>query len=426
MYNLIISELKRRQEPINVCIVGCGWVGRGVVRQLLSSKHFSIKAIITKTIEKAICAYHENGIKDEAISVTEDYSKINKYIVSTNIELIKEMKGIDVVYECTGNVLAGATAALSSFAAGLPFVTMSSELDATIGLRLACLANEKGVIYTNSDGDQPGVLARMLNEISFQGFTPIIAGCCKEFLDIYQTPEGVKKFIPSNVDSIKACSYTDGSKQSLELTVLGNAFGLHALKRGLHGPKALKSEIIDNFDKIVGLDHLENGYVDYTLGSTEKKQGGPVFIIAFNKDKIINENMKWLKKGDGPYYLFFRDHHLGFVEAPASIAEAVLLKSATISPKGKYLDTIALAKRKLEKGKRLDVIGGYDYYGLVENSAIAVSENLLPLGLAEFSTLIRDVNKDQPITYRDVDLDKNLVTRLRQEQDALSSEKDII
>jgi predicted homoserine dehydrogenase-like protein len=52
----------------------------------------------------------------------------------------------------------------------------------------------------------------------------------------------------------------------------------------------------------------------------------------------------------------------------------------------------------------LDRLGGYHYYGEAEKAYIAREEQLLPIGVAEGCTLIRDVPKDATLTYRDVAL----------------------
>jgi len=425
MYNLLKRELEKRQEPIRVCIVGCGWFGSGLIRELFRTPGLEPRVIITKTIDKAVSLYNNLGIDKQDIVVVNNPSDLtlishNKYIVSPNLDLIKYLGDIDVVYEATGDILAGAQSAMNSFEISKPFVTINFEMDSLIGLILSRIANEKGLMYSCSDGDQPGVLARMIHEITAWGFKPKISGSCKGFLDYYQTPKGVEPFVPSNQDIKKICSFADGSKQSCEMVSLGNAFGFFPLKRGMYGPKTIsKQELIRTFFSVMDLDSKENSYVDFIMGLDGVDQGAGVFIIAHKEGPGVKEDLRYLKKGLGPYYLFFRDHHLCYLEAISSIAEAVLFKIPTFHSKGRFSDVIAIAKRDLEGGKRLDGIGGYDCYGLIEKVDITSKENLLPLGLAEYATLKQSIPKDTPITYDMVELDDNLVVRLRKEQDKL-------
>ena len=84
---------------------------------------------------------------------------------------------------------------------------------------------------------------------------------------------------------------------------------------------------------------------------------------------------------------------------------------------GPVVDVITLAKRDLQAGEVLDGIGGFTCYGVAENAEVCQAENLLPMGLSEGCRLKRNVPRDYPLTYTDVELPENrLCDRLRQEQ----------
>jgi predicted homoserine dehydrogenase-like protein len=81
------------------------------------------------------------------------------------------------------------------------------------------------------------------------------------------------------------------------------------------------------------------------------------------------------------------------------------------------LDVVATAKIDLAAGGEIDGIGGYQTYGQCETYAISAAEKLLPMGIAEGCKLVRDVKKDQVLTYADVELPKGrLIDALRSEQ----------
>jgi predicted homoserine dehydrogenase-like protein len=110
--------------------------------------------------------------------------------------------------------------------------------------------------------------------------------------------------------------------------------------------------------------------------------------------------------GDGPFYLFYRPYHLCHVEAMACIAEAILHKRALLQPvHGFQTDVYAYAKRDLRKGEKLDGIGGYHCYGLIENCAENDDHAGLPVCLAEDVTLKREVRQDEKIFLDDVSFD---------------------
>ena len=67
----------------------------------------------------------------------------------------------------------------------------------------------------------------------------------------------------------------------------------------------------------------------------------------------------------------------------------------------------------------LDGLGGYHTYGQAERADITAREKLLPMGVAVGCTLIRDIPKDQVLTYEDVILPEGrLIDQLRAEQTA--------
>jgi predicted homoserine dehydrogenase-like protein len=57
-------------------------------------------------------------------------------------------------------------------------------------------------------------------------------------------------------------------------------------------------------------------------------------------------------------------------------------------------------------------------YGLIENAPISAKQNLLPMGVSEGCRLLRNIPKDEPITYADIELPQGrLCDQLRAQQD---------
>lgn len=423
MYNILRAKLEQRNRPVAVAVIGCGWFGSGLMRELFRINGMRVCAAFAKNPQHAIQAFAACGVPRENIALVEDAQGLataersQKCIVSNDIRLIGCLKKTDVVFEATGSVLAGAEAGLAAISAGIHFVTVNSEADATIGLGLAALARKRGIVYSNSDGDQPGCLARLIDQVSMMGFRPRVAGNCKGFMDTSQTPAGVFPFTPQGQSATHICSFADGSKQALELAVVANAFGMPPLKRGMFGPTTTKSELVNSFCSLVDFKSMNHGFVDYVMGINGVNQGGGVFVVASREGGKSASDLEYLKKGKGPNYLFFRDHHLCYLEAASSIAEAVLFSLPTLVPKGRYADVVAVSKRDLPTGQKLDGIGGYDCYGLIERADAVAKDNLLPLGLAEFATLRKDVSAGVLITREMVDLEDNVVVRLRTEME---------
>ena len=426
MHDLLATALAGRPQPLRLAIVGCGWFGRGIARELLRRRNVRLLGLfVRRDLARAEALLRDLALMGgptrsiHRLSGPREDRAQEACLVSSDLQAIGDLKALDVVVDASGDMAAGARAAVTAAECGAHFVTVGAEMDATIGLRLAQFAADHGVVYSVCDGDQPGVLARMIHETRFLGFEVKLAGCGKEYLDIYQTPDGARRYCGDTQNPRKVCSFADGSKQGAELTVVANGFGLRPLVRGMHGPTTQKHSIVATFENLARLSERTGGYVDYTLGSVEPEQGAPVFVIAAHTHEAVQADMRYLKKGNGPLYLFFRDHHLCHFEAASSVLEAVLFQQPTLAATGRYADLVAVAKRDLPAGRRLDGMGGFDCYGVVERAETAAAYGLLPLGLAEFATLEQPVAKDEPIPRAAVDLADNEATRLRGELEQL-------
>jgi predicted homoserine dehydrogenase-like protein len=64
---------------------------------------------------------------------------------------------------------------------------------------------------------------------------------------------------------------------------------------------------------------------------------------------------------------------------------------------------VTVAKRDLRAGERLDGIGGFCTYGLIDNVAAVHSMAALPIGLSEGCILRRDISKGEVLSFDDVD-----------------------
>ena len=209
-------------------------------------------------------------------------------------------------------------------------------------------------------------------------------------------------------------SFADGTKLSMECTILANSTGLRVGKRGMYGPKCAHVKEASNL--FPPNDLLNGGIVDFVLGA-EPHTGA--FVIGHSDHPIDKEFLSYFKMGDGPFYVFYTPFHLPQIQVIPTIARAVLFQDPTTSPIGKPVcDVITLAKRDLKTGEILDGIGGFSCYGVIENSEVAQKENLLPMGLSEGCHLKRDIPKDQALSYDDVQVPSGrLCDKLRAEQD---------
>jgi predicted homoserine dehydrogenase-like protein len=117
-------------------------------------------------------------------------------------------------------------------------------------------------------------------------------------------------------------------------------------------------------------------------------------------------------------YAFTVPYHLVHFEAPNAIARVALFGDEVAPPLGgPVVEVCAVAKRDLKAGETLDEYGMYMTYGEAVNADEMSAMRYLPEGLVEGCRLKRDIAKDQPLTYADVELPSGRIAdRLRAEQ----------
>jgi predicted homoserine dehydrogenase-like protein len=212
-------------------------------------------------------------------------------------------------------------------------------------------------------------------------------------------------------------SFADGTKISFENAIVANGTGMGVGKRGMFGPTVPAGTPIQEVGALYPLEALVNGpgIVDYVVGAMP---GPGVYVLGTHDHPQQQHYLNLYKLGKGPLYCFYTPYHLCHFEVPTTVARAVLFRDAALTPlAGPLVEVVAAPKRDLRAGEVIDGLGGYMTYGLAENCGTARAEDLLPIGLAEGCTLVRDVPKDQALTFADVRLPAGrLCDRLWQEQ----------
>ena len=126
-----------------------------------------------------------------------------------------------------------------------------------------------------------------------------------------------------------------------------------------------------------------------------------------------------LKMGNGPYFTLYRPYHLTSLEVPLSAARAVLYKRADMQPLDHPVaEAVAVAKRGLNVGQSLGMIGETDYRGFAMTWQDARSQGALPLGLAERAKIVKPLKPGEILTYDNCVPDDNMViTQIRRRLD---------
>ena len=425
----IFAALERREREgrsVRVAIVGTGFMGQGLLRQIRLIHGMAVVCVANRTLEKAVDALRGTGLEPGAIAICDDPVGAQQAIargqtvVTRDLLLAAAIPDVDVIMEATGNVGVGASVAIAAIAHGKHIVAANPECQATVGALIERRAEEACVVYSDIDGDQPGLLMNLYAYCTGLGLEAVVAGNCKGVLKRYATPATQVRFATENgISPWIATAAADGTKLNLEMAIVSNATGMLPARRGMTGFTTSVQTLIEDFGK-AGL--LSRGpIVEYTFGIDSG-----VFIVARSDDDALQREWRYLKMGNGPHYLFYEPRVLCHFDAPLSAAQAALYGTPTIAPKGAPLtEVVACAKTGLEAGTRLDGIGGFNCYG--EILCVRDAEGLLPVGLAEGAVLTRDVAIDQPIELDAVEfVDDTLPLRLRREQDALFAPKAVV
>ena len=321
---------------------------------------------------------------------------------------------MDVVIEATGHVEFGTRVCFEAIRNGKHTILIGAEVDASVGPILKTYADSAGVVFSYTDGDEPGVAMNLYRFLDGIGYRPVLMGQLKGFLDRYRNPDTQRELAErlGQNPAVLAC-FADGSKLALEAAIMGNATGFVPRVRGMRGYPC--EHVNDMLDQFSPEDFSAEGFVDYALGAAPHTGA---FVICHNDVPAKRELMAYLKMGNGPLYMFYQPYHLPPWQVADSVARAALFQDATIAPRGApACDTVSCAKRDLKAGEVLDGMGGFTCYGLVDRYDVCRSENTLPIAVSLDCRLKRDIAKDQPITYDDVDLPPDrLVDRLRIEQ----------
>ena len=421
---IIVDTALRKREadnrPIQVGIVGAGYMGRGMALQIEKSiPGMRVAAIYNRTPETAKFALQQCGIDDavQANSVGDIESAIERgnYVYCDDADLLCRAGNIDAVVEATGEVEFGAQVVMTAIENGKHIVLMNAELDAVVGPILKVYEDKAGVVISNVDGDQPGVIMNLFRWVETIGYQPVLAGNIKGLQDHYRTPETQRGFAEKYKQKPKMItSFADGTKISMEMAVVANATGFGVATRGMKGPRC--EHVTEAINCFSSEDLSLGGIVDFILGA---EPGPGVFVIGFNDEPVLTQYANYLKMGEGPYYTFYVPYHLPHLESPLTVARAVLFDDAAIAPGGAPVaEVIAAAKRDLKAGEVLDGIGGFHCYGLIDNVDVARDGGYVPMSLIEGCSLQRDIAKDDIISYQDLTFPENRVCdRLRREQD---------
>src|SRR5215204_1861014 len=343
---------------------------------------------------------------------------------------------VEVVIEATGSPEAGIAHALAAIEQAKHIVMVNVEADVLAGPFLAQKARERGVVYSMAYGDQPALVAEMVDWARAAGFTVAAAGKGTKYLPAFHevTPDDVWSHYGLSPEEAKAAgmnpqmfnSFLDGTKSAIEMAAIANACGLDAPENGLSFPPC-------------GVDDLAHILRPRTIGGVLDGEGMVEVVSSLNRDgSAVFRDLRWgvyvvLKAPNdyaaacfrqyglptdetGRYAAMYKPFHLIGLELSISVLNAALRGEPTGATQEWRGDVASVAKRALKAGETLDGEGGYTVYGKLVPARQSLELKALPIGLAHGVAVTRDVATGAIVTEADVALDQSrLATRVRGE-----------
>lgn len=424
------TMLRRRLEcghPVRVALIGAGKFGSMFLAQVPTIEGLEVAMITDLDPDRAREACRSVGWDEGRIASTR--------FSSDGLEAC-HADGIEVVIEATGHPEAGIRHALAAIEAGRHIVMVNVEADVLAGPLLAEKARERGVVYSMAYGDQPALVAELVDWARAAGFKVTAAGKGTKYLPDYHTvtPDDVWTHYGLTAEQARAAgmnaqmfnSFLDGTKSAIEMAAIANACGLDVPEEGLGFPPCGVDDLAHVLrPRAVGgqLDHDE---IVEVVSSIER-DGRPVFrdlrwgvyvVLKAPNDYAAACFKQYGLPTDstGQYAAMYKPFHLIGLELSISVLSAALRGEATGSSREWRGDVAAVAKRDLKAGEVLDGEGGYTVYGHLVPAARSKSRRLLPIGLAHGVRLTQDIPAGTALTEDDVTLDPDrLAVRIRRE-----------
>ncbi|MDE2120743.1 MAG: flagellar biosynthesis protein FlgA, partial [Betaproteobacteria bacterium] len=304
-------------------------------------------------------------------------------------------------------------------------VMVNVEADALAGPLLARRAADAGIVYSMAAGDQPALIAELVDWARTVGLEVVCAGKGTKYLPVYHqsTPDtvwGHYGFTPEQVaggdfNPQMFNSFLDGTKSALEMAAVANACELSPPDDGLGFPPC-------GVDDLPGvLRPQADGGILARRGTVEvvsslERDGRPVFrdlrwgvyVVfeapsAYVRDCFQQYGLK--TDASGRFAAMYKPYHLIGLELGTSVASIATRDEPTGSTRDWRGDVVAVAKRALRAGETLDGEGGFTVYGKLVPAATSLRLAALPIGLAHGLRLERDVAAGQVVGWADVRYD---------------------
>ncbi|MGW7518142.1 homoserine dehydrogenase [Streptomyces sp. NPDC054796] len=388
---------------------------------------------------RAVCA--ELGYGEDELAVCADANSVAEAGREGRTALVADAAllgatGWDILVEATGSPAHGFAMARDALRSGRHVAMVSKEVDSVAGLHLAQLADERGLVYTTADGDQPANLIGLVTWAETLGLDIVAIGKSTEYDLVLDPAEGtvtqldttiqapelagllqlgddVRATLRARAEAVAALP-TGATADYCEMAVVATSTGFRPDTERLHYPVARVAELADVYAL------REDGGVLHRAGAVdvftalrpvgEASFAGGVFVVVRTHDP---ETWRTLAaKGhvvsrNGKYAAVYLPYHLMGVETPMTLLSAVLhgRPSGGTDPRG-HAVLAGRAERELSAGSPLPMGGHHHDVSGVRAVLLRDEEapdDVAPLYLAAGTRLRRAVPEGGLLTLDDLE-----------------------
>ena len=441
----LIQKLKARAaegRPVRVAVIGGGKFGSMYLSQAPRTPGIHVVAVVDLSPDRAKASLIRVGWdvpRMAATSLTQALQDGSTFVTDDAAAVIAS-DCVDIVIDATGSPAAGIAHALLCCQHRKHIIMVNVEADVLAGPLLARKAKEAGIIYSMASGDQPALIAEMVDWARTIGLEVVCAGKGTKYLPIYHqsTPDTVWGHYGFSAEQVAGGdfnaqmfnSFLDGTKSALEMAAVANGCELNPPKDGLYFPPC-------------GVDDLPNILRPRNEGGLLTQKGTVEVVSSIERDgRPVFRDLRWgvyavfeapsqyvmdcfkqyglQTDSRGKYAAMYKPYHLIGLELGISVASIAVRQEATGATGEWRGDVAATAKRALKKGEKLDGEGGFTVYGKLMQTADSLRMHALPIGLAHNMVLKHDIAQGAVVTWNDVDYDATQqAVAFRQEQEAI-------
>ncbi|MDQ3558082.1 MAG: flagellar biosynthesis protein FlgA [Pseudomonadota bacterium] len=429
----LAQQRAERCGPIGVALIGAGKFGSMFLAQTPMMPGLAVRAIAD---------LYPDRIPARLRGLGWDERRIRAVALTDSAAEAIGRDDVDVVIEATGDPIAGIAHALQMIAARKHLVMVNVEADALAGPALARRAREAGAVYSLAYGDQPALIAEQVDWARACGFRVAAAGKGTKYLPAYHasTPDTVWSHYGLSSEEARAAgmnsqmfnSFLDGTKSAIEMAAVANACRLDVPEDGLEFPPCGADELA----RVLGprlISRATGGAGLVEVVSSLKRDGSPVerdlrwgvYVVLEAPNDYAASCFKQYglpTDASGRYAAMYKPYHLIGLELGVSVYSAVLRGEPTGAPVAFRGDAVAVAKRDLVAGERLDGEGGFTVWGKLIPARRSIETSALPIGLAKDIRLTRSVTAGEIVRMLDVSpIEAGPAIELRRESCAMAA-----